>query len=69
MQFLTNAMFLPYLITRDNYDDKKINENDNNSLTIIEKVGESKILPILLLLIGSLSIGWGFFGRMDDYIK
>ena len=70
MQFLTNAAYLPYLFARKplvvastgsaqplfNFED----------LTPLEKVCESKALPLLFGSVGVVALYWGFFGRIDE---
>lgn len=66
MQFLTNAAFLPYLITRnksDVFDDDFALQQDEESNAL--KLGESKILPIILTTVFTASIAWGLFARPD----
>ena len=62
MQFLTNAIYLPYLTTRDQLqtDDIAVSDLDSN-------VGENKLLPLLLSSIAVLSIYWGLEARADMF--
>merc|ERR1711908_6358 len=72
MQFLTNAIWLPYLAFRPlqvgtkpgNVDTKTISY-DPKSFSTIEKIGESKLLPIILTLIGTYAIYWGLEARPE----
>ena len=73
MQFLTNAAYLPYLFTRKTYSSGT--GSDTNArplfnigdLSSLEKICESKGLPVLFGTVGIISIAWGLFGRMDQY--
>lgn len=79
MQFLTNAAYLPYLFTRKAYaavgtgsSGRESNTNDRplfniEDLSPLEKICESKGLPILFGTVGIISIAWGLFGRVDQY--
>lgn len=66
MQFLTNAAFLPYLISRNNNDvfdeDLALRQDEDSNVL---KLGESKILPILLTAVFTAGIFWGLFARPD----
>ena len=64
MQLLTNALYLPYLVTREAESDKRP-QTYLLPLSLIETIGESKVTPIVLALIGVLSIGWGWIGRPE----
>ena len=66
MQFLTNAFFLPYLISRDvRSGPPSANLYDYSNLTLAERISESKWLPVLLGLVGTISITWIFIGRPE----
>jgi hypothetical protein len=71
MQFLTNAAYLPYLFTRKAYsvgsDTKERPLFNVEDLSPLEKVCESKGLPLLFGTVGIISIAWGLYGRMDQY--
>jgi len=63
MQFLTNAFYLPYLVTRPASPDE---------LTYIEDVGpaaatlgEARALGPALAVVGTGAIGWGLFARPE----
>ena len=66
MQFLTNAAWLPYLISRNNNDvfdeDLALRQDEDSNVL---KLGESKILPILLTAVFTAGIFWGLFARPD----
>ena len=70
MQFLTNAAYLPYLFTRKNQS-STVSLGSNQAqftigqLTPLEKVCESKALPVIFTTVGAVSIYWMFFGRID----
>ena len=70
MQFLTNAAYLPYLFTRKS-PSTTLSLGSNQSqfsiseLTPLEKVCESKAVPVLFTTVGAVSIYWMLFGRMD----
>ena len=59
MQFLTNAFYLPYLATRSN-DDGAV-----ESLSPVERVAESKAVPLLLAAVGTWSVAWGVAARPE----
>jgi SnoaL-like domain len=71
MQFLTNAAYLPYLFTRKTYnvgsDTKERPLFNMEDLSPLEKVCESKGLPLLFGTVGIISIAWGLYGRLDQY--
>lgn len=67
MQLLTNAIYLPYLVTRDVEKGETEMNYSYESLTPLESVAESKILPFTLLSVGALAISWGLTGRADAY--
>lgn len=62
MQFLTNAIYLPYLFNRDSKGKEVINSEE---LTVVEKFGESKVLPILLGAVGAVAVIWGALARPE----
>ena len=64
MQFLTNALYLPYLITREAESEKRPTTYQS-PLTLFERVGESKVTPLVLAAIAVLSISWGYLGRQE----
>eukprot|EP01041_Mallomonas_annulata_P007423 gene7423-15166_t len=61
MQFLTNAVYLPYLAMRET-DTETVTYSE---LTNVEKFGESRTVPLLFGSIGVLSIVWGCWGRPE----
>lgn len=78
MQFLTNAAYLPYLFTRKAYsvgsgsaaarsDTRESPLFNIEDLSPLEKVCESRGLPLLFGAVGVISIAWGLYGRMDQY--
>ena len=67
MQALTNAAFLPYLATREPESTSSLEDLSNHKLTSIEKVGESRALPIVLGGVFTLCIYWFFEGRQDAF--
>ena len=67
MQFLTNAAFMPYLFTREPEQLQEGELVSMNELSVIEKAGESKLLPIILGTVGTTCIYWFFNGRIDEY--
>jgi hypothetical protein len=67
MQFLTNAVYLPYLINRTSERDKNQSRIYSKSLSKIEEIGESKITPIILCGLGVTCLYWCVSGRYDDY--
>ncbi|WP_228058789.1 hypothetical protein [Nostoc sp. LEGE 06077] len=58
--FLTNLFFLPWLGLRQSNQ-----QVPTNSLTFIEKIGESRILPSVLAVVFVISLGWGVFARPE----
>ena len=66
MQFLTNAFYLPYLLTRDVEKDSSPAELPK-SLSKAEVIAESKLLPLLLLGVGLICINWGLNGRAEEF--
>ena len=64
MQFLTNALYLPYLVTREPESEKRP-ATYNSPLTVFERIGESKVTPIVLAVIAAVSITWGCVGRQE----
>ena len=67
MQFLTNAAFMPYLFTREPERLKEGEIVSINELSAVEKAGESKLLPIILGVVGTTCIYWFFNGRIEEY--
>ena len=67
MQFLTNAAFMPYLFTREPERLKEGKLVSVNELSAVEKIGESKLLPIVLGAVGTTCIYWFFNGRIEEY--
>ena len=67
MQFLTNAAFMPYLFTRKSERLKEGELVSINELSAVERVGESKLLPIILGTVGTTCIYWFFNGRIEEY--
>lgn len=62
MQFLTNAFFLPYLVTRP-IEDKPVKCSELNA---VERALETQpSIPLLLGFVGVFAIGWGLFGRPE----
>lgn len=70
-QFLTNAVLLPYLFTRQSldktFDKKSKNAVFKEDLGQIEQFGESKITPLLFGTIGIISIYWFLNGRYEEF--
>lgn len=64
MQLLTNAIFLPYLVTREAEADKSSVVYEA-PLTPFEAAAESKLLPIVLGSIGAVACVWGVAGRPE----
>ena len=64
MQFLTSAFLLPYLVTRSNEMKGPIYRED---LPVVAQVTENKLLPVILSAVGTGSIFWGIFARMEDF--
>lgn len=62
MQFLTNAILLPYLFTRDGGEKGAV-----SPMTLSEKIGESKFLPIIFGAVGLVGAYWAVYGRADDF--
>ncbi|MBU7583347.1 MAG: hypothetical protein KAF91_10645 [Nostoc sp. TH1S01] len=58
--FLTNVFFLPWLGLR-----QPNCQVPTNSLTFIEKIGESRILPSVLAVIFVISLGWATLVRPE----
>jgi len=58
--FLTNLFFLPWLGLR-----KPNSQVPTSSLTFIEKIGESRILPSILAVVFAVSLGWAAFARPE----
>lgn len=67
MQFLTSAFLLPYLATRSSESENTRVVAKDELSTPARVAGESRILPLLMTLVGTASIFWFFFGRMEDY--
>ena len=72
MQLLTNAIYLPYLVTRESlstkYETTGSFSPSFSSLNMIEKIGESKITPIVLSAVGIYAMYWGATARADIYL-
>jgi hypothetical protein len=68
-QFGTNAVLLPYLVSRDKYNGSVETESIERGLldTLAVKVGESKLLPIVLSVVFSSSLGWLWLGRLEYF--
>ena len=64
MQFLTSAFLLPYLVTRSEEPTYQVYQED---LPKPAQVTESKLLPIILSTVGTGSIVWAVFARMEDF--
>ena len=64
MQFLTSAFLLPYLVTRSSEQRTDVSEDD---LSVVAKVCENPLFGILMGTVGSVSIGWAFYGRHDEF--
>lgn len=68
MQFLTNAILLPYLVTREGAGDQgRVLIENQCPLTTVEKIGESKLLPVVLGGIGTVAAYWALNGRLEDF--
>lgn len=76
MQFLTNAVLLPYLVSRDTNTDATSTSSiletgkpvaGHNSDDRIIAFSESKLLPIVFGAVGVLSILWCAVGRTDTF--
>lgn len=68
MQFLTNAILLPYLFTRKvptEAEDFVVGGASEKPLAL--SAGESKALPVVLACVFSLSLAWMFIGRGDFF--
>ena len=63
MQFLTNAAFLPYLATRQSEKHGVVVAIDE--LSAAEKIGESRGVPLLFGIVGTLCIAWALYGRPE----
>ena len=75
MQFLTNAAYLPYLFSRKplvaastvpTISFKSEPVFNFEDLTPLEKICESKALPLLFGSVGIIALYWFFFGRIDE---
>lgn len=64
MQFLTNAIYLPYLFNRDSEEVSRV-AIQAEDLSAVEEVAESKILPFLFGVVGVVSIVWSVLGRNE----
>ena len=62
MPFATNLAYLAYLGLRPVEDD---GSDDSAELTWLEQLGESPALPIALVGMLALSLGWGFLARPE----
>lgn len=67
MQFLTNAFFTLYLVSREAEADKQPQLVYSRPLTLAERIGESKALPLLLLGVGIVAVLWGVEGRAAEF--
>jgi len=67
MQLLTNAIYLPYLVSRDVEDECTITSSSFQSLTLLESAAESRALPAVLFAVGCPSVYWSLAGRVDEY--
>ncbi len=56
--FLTNVFYLPWLAIRES-----VTKFDNQTLSLGEKIAESRWLPSLLLIIAIASCGWAIWAR------
>merc|ERR1719201_482226 len=63
MQFLTNAVLLPYLVTRPASPDEPTYIEDVGP--VAAAVGESRLLGPLLAVVGSGAICWGAVARPE----
>ena len=81
MQLLTNAVYLPYLVSRAS-EEVAVPDDDASSprvavtnpscyredLTAFERaVGDSPLVGPLLGSVGLTAVAWGFFGRYEDF--
>jgi ketosteroid isomerase-like protein len=64
MQFLTSAFLLPYLVTRSNETERNVPRHE---LGRVAQATESRLLGVAMAIVGSGSILWGLFGRMEDF--
>mmetsp|Transcript_8442 Transcript_8442/g.13021 ORF Transcript_8442/g.13021 Transcript_8442/m.13021 type:complete len:617 (-) Transcript_8442:46-1896(-) len=67
MQFLTSAFLLPYLTFRTSERDSEAKTLTKADLSDVAKVVESKLFGLTLGTIGTGSLAWGTFARMEDY--
>jgi hypothetical protein len=75
MQLLTSAFLLPYLATRTSETTTTMPVPSTAVATrpveqptgVLYAIAENRLVPSLLLLVGSYSLYWGLFGRVDIY--
>lgn len=66
MQFVTNAVYLPYLVSRKPFAASE-RALQMEPLSLVETACESRLLPSLFGLVGIVSVCWAALGRMDEY--
>ena len=68
-QFLTNALFLPYLVQRESGGAHNVEEVDVENDVMKAGTASSRIkaLPLVLSAVFSISIFWFFCGRLEYY--
>jgi hypothetical protein len=62
MQLLTNAFYLPYLVVRN-----PSLSVSNSKLNTAERIGESRLLPMLVSALSIVCIIWAAVGRFEEY--
>ena len=67
MQALTNAVYLPYLATRVPEPEILDTPLTQAKLSSIERLGESRVLPVGMLVVGAISTWWALFARADVF--
>jgi hypothetical protein len=71
VQFLTSAILLPYLTLRSTERPggaaAAVVTRAEIADNIGAQIGENRILPVVLGSVGTLSIGWAWMGRVDEF--
>lgn len=67
MQFLTNAFYLSYLVTRPSENDNAILPAARDTLSPLERLAESRLLPLLFTCVAIASLAWSLYARPDAF--
>jgi hypothetical protein len=63
-QFLTNAIYLPYLVGR-RAKDNLVTRFDPATLSTLERIGESRVTPLALTAVAAYAVVWALTARPE----